>query len=130
MFLLRRALLRLALVRRNALLDLRRWNGQDAPNQRIEPLKLRGCCRLSFHADMIAQHERTGIHDNFRTPIDIVEMFKNQTLLYAGLVELLKSRDVVGPGDLHAFDELVSASLREFLEQNVEERFIEETQQP
>lgn len=53
----------------------------------------------------------------------IVEMFKNQTLLYAGLVELLKSRDVVGPGDLHAFDELVSASLREFLEQNVEEEY-------
>jgi hypothetical protein len=36
-------------------LDLRRGDGQDAPNQRIEPLKLRRC-RFGFHATIIA-HE-------------------------------------------------------------------------
>lgn len=54
----------------------------------------------------------------------IVEMLKNQILLYAGLVEILKSRGIVEKGDLDAFDELVSASHREFLEQNVEADYL------
>ena len=53
----------------------------------------------------------------------VVEMFKNQALLYAGLIEILKSRDIVGQGDLDAFDELVSASLRQSLERNVEAEY-------
>lgn len=37
----------------------------------------------------------------------IIEMFKQQTLFYAGLVEILKSRDILEPGDLEAVDALV-----------------------
>jgi hypothetical protein len=37
----------------------------------------------------------------------IIEMFKQQTLFYAGLVEILKSRDILEPGDLQAADALV-----------------------
>src|SRR5277367_2937428 len=48
----------------------------------------------------------------------ILEMLKQQRLLYAGLVELLKSRGIVSRGDLEAFDDLVSTSSREFLERN------------
>jgi hypothetical protein len=53
----------------------------------------------------------------------MIEMFKQQTLFYAGLVELLKSRGVIGPGDLQAFDALVSDTKRELLEQDVVERY-------
>jgi hypothetical protein len=56
----------------------------------------------------------------------IVEMFKQQTMLYAGLVELLKSREVIekGAGDLEAFDALVAASLRQSLEENTEADYL------
>jgi hypothetical protein len=53
----------------------------------------------------------------------IVEMFKQQTLYYAGLVEAMKSRGVLGNGDLEAFDALVSSSSRELLEEHVEEDY-------
>ena len=49
----------------------------------------------------------------------IIEMFKQQTLLYAGLVELLKSRGILDSGDLKAFDALVVGTKRELLERNV-----------
>jgi hypothetical protein len=54
----------------------------------------------------------------------VIEMFKQQALLYGGLVELLKSRGVLERGDLKAFDSLVSASSREALEQNVVENYL------
>ncbi len=53
----------------------------------------------------------------------VIEMFKQQTLLYAGLVELLKSRGLLDKGDLEALDALVSASSREFLERRIEEEY-------
>ena len=53
----------------------------------------------------------------------IIEMFKQQTLVYAGLVELLKSRGILEPGDLDAFDSLVSASSRQALEQRLVEHY-------
>ena len=54
----------------------------------------------------------------------ILEMFKQERLLYAGLVEVLKSRDLLERGDLQAFDDLVSASSRELLERNVLEDYL------
>jgi hypothetical protein len=54
----------------------------------------------------------------------IIEMFKQQTMLYAGLVEALKSRGLLSRGDLEAFDALVSASSREALERNVEADYL------
>lgn len=54
----------------------------------------------------------------------MIEMFKNQMTLYVGLVEALKSRDVLDRGDLRAFDALVSASSRELLERNVKEDYL------
>ena len=36
----------------------------------------------------------------------IIEMFKHLTVVYAGLVEALKSRGVLERGDLQAFDAL------------------------
>ena len=54
----------------------------------------------------------------------VIEMFKQQALHYAGLVELLKSRDLVDKDDLHARDELISASYRDLLERNVEESYL------
>jgi hypothetical protein len=54
----------------------------------------------------------------------IIEMFKQQTLLYAGLVEALKSQGLLGKGDLAAFDALVSASSREGLEQRLEAEYL------
>lgn len=53
----------------------------------------------------------------------IIEMFKQQTLFYAGIIEVLKSRGLLEKGDLDAFDELVSASSREFLEQRTEDDY-------
>ncbi len=53
----------------------------------------------------------------------IVEMFKHQTLVYAGLIKLLQSREIVAEGDLFAFDALVSASSRELLEREVEDQY-------
>jgi hypothetical protein len=53
----------------------------------------------------------------------VIEMFKRQTIIYAGLVKALQSRGILDEGDLHAFDALVSASSRQFLEQNVEEYY-------
>jgi hypothetical protein len=53
----------------------------------------------------------------------LVEMFKQQTLAYAALVEVLKSRDILSDGDLEAADALVSSSSRLALEQNVVEEY-------
>ncbi|HUN83604.1 MAG TPA: hypothetical protein VMU48_04460 [Terracidiphilus sp.] len=53
----------------------------------------------------------------------IIEMFKHQTVIYAGLVEALKSRGVLEQGDLQAFDALVTFSSREVVEQNIEELY-------
>jgi hypothetical protein len=53
----------------------------------------------------------------------IIEMFKQQTLLYAGLLEALKSRGILGKGDLEAFDALVCSSSRELLERHVEAEY-------
>jgi hypothetical protein len=55
----------------------------------------------------------------------IIEMFKQQALYYAGLVELLRSRGVIDPGDLEAFDDVVSHTKRELLERNVLEDYLE-----
>jgi len=38
----------------------------------------------------------------------IIETFKRQTMLYLGLVELLRSRDLLDKGDLLAFDAAIS----------------------
>jgi len=54
----------------------------------------------------------------------IIEMFKQQALYYAGLVEILKSRGVIDRDDLDAFDSLVSSTTRELLEQNVQEDYL------
>ena len=54
----------------------------------------------------------------------IIEMFKQQTLYYAGLVEVLKSRGILDRGDLQAFDDFVSAPSREALERNVEADYL------
>lgn len=55
----------------------------------------------------------------------IVEMFKNQRLIFDILIELLKSRGVVQSGDLAAFDALVSQSEahRDELERQVGEEY-------
>ena len=53
-----------------------------------------------------------------------MEMFKQQTLYYAGLVELLKSRGILDRTDLEAFDQLVSDTKRELLERIVEEDYL------
>ncbi|MGC1362233.1 MAG: hypothetical protein WA826_13740 [Silvibacterium sp.] len=53
----------------------------------------------------------------------MIEMFKQQALFYAGLIELLKSRDLIGRGDLQAWDALVSVSSRETVERNIEESY-------
>lgn len=37
----------------------------------------------------------------------VIEMFKQQMILYADLIECLKSREIVGPGDLEAVDQLL-----------------------
>jgi hypothetical protein len=55
----------------------------------------------------------------------IIEMFKQQTLYYAGLVELLKSRGVIERGDLEAFDSLVAGTKRELLERRVVNDYLE-----
>ena len=49
----------------------------------------------------------------------IIEMFKQQARLWAGLVEALKSQGVLDKGDLQAFGELVSASSQERLEREL-----------
>lgn len=54
----------------------------------------------------------------------VIEMFRQQTLYYAGLVELLKSRKLIDAGDLQAFDALVSASSRQSLEWRVKEDYL------
>lgn len=54
----------------------------------------------------------------------IIEMFKQQTLFYAGLVEILQSRGVIDHGDLEAFDDVVSHTKRELLERHVEEDYV------
>ena len=46
----------------------------------------------------------------------IIEMFKEQAVRYAGLLQILKSRDILDRSDLEAFDALVSASSRQLLE--------------
>lgn len=53
----------------------------------------------------------------------IIEMFKHLTVVYAGLVEALKSRGVLERGDLQAFDALVTASSRKLVEQNIDELY-------
>lgn len=54
----------------------------------------------------------------------VIEMFKQQILYYAGLVEILASRGVVESTDLKAFDALVSDTTRELLERNVQEDYL------
>jgi hypothetical protein len=54
----------------------------------------------------------------------VIEMFKQQTLLYAGLVELLRSRDILDRGDLERFDALVLDTKRELLERNILEDYL------
>ena len=54
----------------------------------------------------------------------IIEMFKHQTVIYAGLVEALKSRGVLEQGDLQAFDALVSASSQQLLEENTKAEYL------
>jgi hypothetical protein len=56
----------------------------------------------------------------------VIEMFKQQTLYYAALVEALKSRGILDRGDLQAFDDFVSASSREALERNVKAHYLEQ----
>jgi len=53
----------------------------------------------------------------------IIEMFKQQTLYYAGLVELLRSRGVLESSDLPAFDALVSASSRAAVVRELEDYY-------
>jgi hypothetical protein len=55
----------------------------------------------------------------------VIEMFKQQAMYYAGLVELLASRGIIDPGDLEAFDDVVSHTKRELLERNVLEDYLE-----
>jgi hypothetical protein len=54
----------------------------------------------------------------------IIEMFKQQAVLYTGLLQVLKSRDILDRSDLQAFDALVSASSREALDQYVEAEYL------
>ncbi len=54
----------------------------------------------------------------------IIEMFKEQRLLYSGLVAILNSRDVLDRADLEAFDALVSASSRPALEENIKAEYL------
>jgi hypothetical protein len=54
----------------------------------------------------------------------VIEMFKQQTLFYAALVEVLKSRGVIEAGDLDRFDAWISGTKRELLEQNVQEDYL------
>lgn len=54
----------------------------------------------------------------------VIEMFKQQALYYAGLVEILKSRDVIYEGDLGAFDDVVSRTKCELVERSVEECYL------
>jgi hypothetical protein len=55
----------------------------------------------------------------------VIEMFKNQTLVFAALVETLKSQGIVQTGDLAAYDEFVAGNeaRRAALEQHVEEEY-------
>ncbi len=55
----------------------------------------------------------------------IIGMFKQQALLYAGLIELLRSREILEQGDLERFDALVVDTKRELLERNVLEDYLE-----
>ena len=54
----------------------------------------------------------------------IVSMLKNQTMLYAGLLEILKSRGIVEGDDLLAFDAAISPSRRKSVEQSVEAEYL------
>ncbi len=54
----------------------------------------------------------------------VLEMFKEQALLYAGLIKALQSRGILDAGDLQAFDALVSASFREPVEQNTKAAYL------
>lgn len=55
----------------------------------------------------------------------VMEMFKQQALLYAVLIECLKSREVVGHDDLEAFDQLLCDDVqrRDAIENHVEEDY-------
>ncbi len=54
----------------------------------------------------------------------MIEMFQQQAMLYAGLVEILKSRDVIHRTDLVTFDTLVCTN-RELVEPNIRDRYLE-----
>lgn len=52
-------------------------------------------------------------------------MFKHQTLVFATLIETLKSQGIVQNGDLAAYDQLLSQdeNLRNVLEKQVEDQY-------
>ena len=54
----------------------------------------------------------------------VIEMFKQQALYYADLIELLRSRGVIEAGDLERFDAWISHTKREPLEQTVVENYL------
>jgi hypothetical protein len=54
----------------------------------------------------------------------MIEMFKQQAMYYAGLLELLRSRGVIEFGDLERFDEWISHTKREPLERIVVEDYL------
>jgi len=54
----------------------------------------------------------------------IIEMFKQHTVYYAGLVEALKSRGVLDPGNLQAFDSLVVDSTRDDVERHTKDEYL------
>lgn len=55
----------------------------------------------------------------------IIEMFKQQALAFAALVETLKSQGIVERGDLAAYDDLVceNEAARDALEKQVEDQY-------
>lgn len=55
----------------------------------------------------------------------VIEMFKHQTLVFATLIETLKSQGIVQNGDLAAYDQLLSQdeNLRNVLEKQVEDQY-------
>ena len=54
----------------------------------------------------------------------IIEMFKEQAVRYAGLLQSLKSAGILERGDLQAFDALVSASSQQLLEENTKAEYL------
>lgn len=54
----------------------------------------------------------------------IIEMFREQAVRYAGLLQILKSRSILDRGDLEAFDALVSASSQQLLEENTKAEYL------